>query len=67
MNVLELQSVDWAGNTNNIIFVKDNDIYVKYEANHTELQITNTGVPGLIYNGIPDWLYQGKNLMHSVK
>lgn len=57
---MELQSADWAGNTNNVIFVKDNDIFVKYETNHEEFRITETGIPGLVYNGIPDWLYQGK-------
>lgn len=24
-------------------------------------RITNTGVPGVIYNGIADWLYEGKH------
>lgn len=59
MNILELQSADWAGNTNNIIFVKDNDLYIKYEVSHKEIRITKTGIRNLIYNGIPDWLYQG--------
>ncbi|XKL68722.1 hypothetical protein PGB90_006491 [Kerria lacca] len=58
VNILELQSADWAGNTNNIIFVKDNDLYIKYEVSHKEIRITKTGIRNLIYNGIPDWLYQ---------
>lgn len=23
-----------------------------------DTQLTDTGVPGVIYNGVPDWLYQ---------
>lgn len=55
----EIQSAEWAGNTNNIIFVKNNDIYVRYEAIHEDVRITYDGQPGVIYNGVPDWLYQG--------
>lgn len=60
VKISELQSAEWAGNTNNIILVQNNDIYVKYEINHEEVRITNSGLPGIIYNGVPDWLYQGK-------
>lgn len=56
----EMQSVQWAGTTNNIIFVKDNDIYIKYDLGRGQVRITSDGKPGFIYNGIPDWLYQGK-------
>ena len=59
VKISELQSAEWVGNTNNLILVENNDIYVKYEMNHSEVRITSTGVPGIIYNGIPDWLYQG--------
>lgn len=62
VDVLELQSADWAGRTNNVLFVKDNDIYVKFEGSSSHLRLTDSGVPGLVYNGIPDWLYQGKRL-----
>ena len=57
----EMQSVEWAGNTNNVIFVKDNDIYLKYEHSNEEVRFTFNGRPGLFYNGVPDWLYQGKS------
>lgn len=59
VKISELQSAEWIGNTNNIILVENNDIYVKYETNHQEVRITETGIPGIIYNGVPDWLYQG--------
>ena len=55
----ELQSVDWLGRTNHLVFVKDNDLYVKLEHGPGPLRLTHTGVPGVVYNGVPDWLYQG--------
>ncbi|XP_065218302.1 inactive dipeptidyl peptidase 10 isoform X2 [Planococcus citri] len=67
VKISELQSVSWAGNTNNLILVENNDIYVKYEINHREVRITSTGVPGVIYNGVPDWLYQEEILPDTEK
>lgn len=28
-----------------------------------DYQITDTGVFGIIYNGVPDWVYEGKFLI----
>lgn len=61
-----LQYASWLGNTSSLLIVVDNDMYIKrspYE--ETDHRITNTGQPELIYNGIPDWLYQGKILQLS--
>lgn len=30
-----------------------------------DTQITITGLPGVIYNGVPDWLYQGEFQLHN--
>lgn len=39
--------------------IVNNDIYMKVTPTSAEeVAITTTGVPGVIYNGIPDWLYQ---------
>lgn len=39
--------------------ISDNDIYVRMAPSAAEdARLTDTGVPGVIYNGIPDWLYQ---------
>lgn len=57
-----LQYASWLGNTSSLLIVVDNDMFIKrspYE--ETDHRITNTGQPELIYNGIPDWLYQGKH------
>lgn len=56
-----LQSAKWLGNTTALILVVDNDIFVRQSPSEEEdIRITNTGHPDLIYNGIPDWLYQGE-------
>lgn len=36
------------------------DIYYRFGPRaHQSYRVTNTGIPGIIYNGIPDWLYEG--------
>lgn len=56
-----LQYATWLGNTTALLVVIDNDIYLRQSPSDEEdIRITNTGQLDLIYNGIPDWLYQGK-------
>lgn len=41
-----------------IAFVYENDLYYKPKVqNDLVCRITTTGKEGVIYNGIPDWLY----------
>lgn len=59
-----LQYAAWLGNTTSLIIVVDNDIYLKQSpSDEDDIRITTTGQPDLIYNGVPDWLYQGNNLV----
>ncbi|XP_026469614.1 inactive dipeptidyl peptidase 10 [Ctenocephalides felis] len=54
-----LQYAGWLGNTSAMVIVADNDIYLRLSPSEEEdYRLTNTGVPGRIYNGVPDWLYQ---------
>lgn len=34
----------------------------------TPIQLTSSGVEGVIFNGIPDWVYEGKwfNFLHEI-
>lgn len=58
-----LQYAAWLGNTTSLIIVVDNNIYLKQSPSDEEdIRITNTGRPDLVYNGVPDWLYQGNIL-----
>lgn len=55
-----------AGNA--LIWVHNYDIYYRQEvrASHA-YRITHDAVPGVVYNGIPDWLYEGEFIMHHNK
>ncbi|XP_054285172.1 inactive dipeptidyl peptidase 10 isoform X2 [Macrosteles quadrilineatus] len=54
-----LQVARWCGNTTRLVLVSDNDIYIRYSpGSTTDIRLTHTGHPSLIYNGVPDWLYQ---------
>ena len=61
-----MQHAEWLGNSTTLIIIVDNDIYLRQSpADEADIRLTHTGVPGLIYNGITDWLYQGKHLSSS--
>ncbi|XP_070531389.1 venom dipeptidyl peptidase 4 isoform X6 [Cardiocondyla obscurior] len=54
-----LQLATWAPRDNALIYVYQNNIYYRPEAEvANDYQITNTGVFGTIYNGVPDWVYE---------
>lgn len=56
-----LQYAAWLGNTTSLLIVVDNDIYLRQSpADEEDVRLTHTGYANLIYNGIPDWLYQGR-------
>jgi hypothetical protein len=58
-----LQLVRLAPVGNALVFVLDNDIYYRSSSSFgaNEQRITFNGVPGIFYNGVPDWVYEGKN------
>lgn len=57
-----LQYATWLGNTSSLLIVVENDIFVKRSpSDESDNRITSTGFADLVYNGVPDWLYQGKN------
>ena len=56
-----LQHVVWAPKGNALAFVYRNDIYYKESALSPNVhRLTNTGRPGVVFNGVPDWMYEGK-------
>ncbi|XP_025072942.1 dipeptidyl aminopeptidase-like protein 6 [Pogonomyrmex barbatus] len=59
MHQTRLQHATWLGNTSGILMISENDIFLRMGPAGTEdIRLTDTGVPGIIYNGVPDWLYQ---------
>ncbi|XP_030761357.1 inactive dipeptidyl peptidase 10 isoform X2 [Sitophilus oryzae] len=54
-----LQYVSWLGDTTSLLIVFNNNIYYRGSPeDETDTQLTFTGQPDVVYNGIPDWLYQ---------
>ncbi|XP_055547691.1 venom dipeptidyl peptidase 4 [Wyeomyia smithii] len=42
-----------------LVYVKDNNVYLRPNLiNDDEIPLTSDGVPGVIYNGVPDWVYE---------
>lgn len=64
---ISLQLATWAPQGNALVYVYQNNIYYRPEAEAAvDYQITDTGNFGTIYNGVPDWVYEGKPLPWTV-
>lgn len=52
----------FTGAGNALIWVYNYDIYYRQEVRATHAyRITHDAVAGVVYNGIPDWLYEGRS------
>lgn len=47
-------------NGHGLVMVQDYDIYYRTSPMSIGYRVTNTAVPGILSNGVPDWLYEGK-------
>jgi len=56
-NGQKLQYCRWSPTTDKISYVFNNNVYVFVEEG-LEIRITDEGIDGVIYNGIPDWVYE---------
>ncbi|XP_052125310.1 venom dipeptidyl peptidase 4 [Frankliniella occidentalis] len=56
----QLRSLVWAGDRSILWVTKDNNIYYRQDAKvaGADVAITTDGVDGLIFNGVPDWVYE---------
>lgn len=54
----EIQIAFFAPNGNGLAYIQDNNIYYMNFEFGLPAIITVDGVPGVIYNGIPDWVYE---------
>lgn len=56
-----VQRAQWAPTGSGLVFVHENDLYYKiHGSRHSRVvRITDTG-SSTVFNGIPDWLYQGQ-------
>lgn len=65
-DTISLQLATWAPRGNGLAYVYQNNIYYRPEAEvAVDYQITDNGVFEAIYNGVPDWVYEGELLPPS--
>ena len=59
-----VQYITWSPTGSQLVWVQNNDIYLQSNLTtpNTYLQITNNGEMNKIFNGVPDWVYEGDNL-----
>lgn len=41
------------------IYIFENNIYYQSDVRSNSLRITSSGMEGVIFNGLADWLYEG--------
>lgn len=53
----------WSPIGSELTYVQDNDIYhAVFKAGKNALRrVTKSGKPGIVFNGIPDWVYEGED------
>ncbi|XP_025073076.1 inactive dipeptidyl peptidase 10 isoform X3 [Pogonomyrmex barbatus] len=55
----------WTPRGHGLVMVQDYDIYYRTSPmSNTGYRVTNTAVPGILSNGVPDWLYE-EEILHS--
>ncbi|CAN9498251.1 unnamed protein product [Ophioblennius macclurei] len=53
-----LQHAAWGKQGQQLIYVFENNIYYQADARSSSLRLTSSGLEGVIFNGIADWLYE---------
>ncbi|KAM9487126.1 inactive dipeptidyl peptidase 10 [Clarias gariepinus] len=59
-----LQFASWGVLGQQLIYIFENNIYYKPDVKSSSLRLTSSGQEGLVFNGIPDWLYE-EEVLHS--
>ncbi|XP_053385534.1 dipeptidyl peptidase 4-like isoform X2 [Mercenaria mercenaria] len=56
---LEFQYVSWSPTVDGVVFVQNNDVYYRRNMyDEGAFQVTSTGKPDEIFNGVPDWVFE---------
>ncbi|XP_014905150.1 inactive dipeptidyl peptidase 10-like isoform X1 [Poecilia latipinna] len=59
-----LQHAAWGRQGRQLIYIFENNIYYQSDVKSSSLRITSSGMEGVIFNGIADWLYE-EEILHS--
>ncbi|EFA04427.1 venom dipeptidyl peptidase 4 [Tribolium castaneum] len=52
------QYAQWAPIGHGLVYVYLNNLYYLKEPSGEPIALTTNGIPGIIYNGVPDWVYE---------
>ncbi|XP_008323283.1 inactive dipeptidyl peptidase 10-like isoform X2 [Cynoglossus semilaevis] len=53
-----LQHAAWGRQGQQLIYIFENNIYYQSDVRSVSLRITSSGIDGVIFNGLTDWLYE---------
>uniref|UniRef100_S4RAZ4 Dipeptidylpeptidase IV N-terminal domain-containing protein n=1 Tax=Petromyzon marinus TaxID=7757 RepID=S4RAZ4_PETMA len=56
----EIQYITWSPSDHNLAYVYENNIYLKPNLTGPAVNVTTSGAYSQVYNGIPDWVYEGE-------
>ncbi|KAM9766272.1 inactive dipeptidyl peptidase 10-like isoform 2-T2 [Menidia menidia] len=59
-----LQHAAWGRQGQQLIYIFENNIYYQSDVRSNSLRITSSGMEGVIFNGLADWLYE-EEILHS--
>ncbi|XP_053554351.1 prolyl endopeptidase FAP-like isoform X2 [Bombina bombina] len=57
-----IQYISWSPVGHKLVYIMDNNIYLKIEPEDYAIQLTSNGKGNTIFNGIPDWVYEEEML-----
>uniref|UniRef100_A0A4W4GR64 Dipeptidylpeptidase IV N-terminal domain-containing protein n=1 Tax=Electrophorus electricus TaxID=8005 RepID=A0A4W4GR64_ELEEL len=61
-----LQFASWGSKGQQLIYIFENNIYYQPDVKSSSLRLTSSGREALVFNGIPDWLYEEEVLRSPV-
>ncbi|XP_008283867.1 inactive dipeptidyl peptidase 10-like [Stegastes partitus] len=59
-----LQHASWGRQGQQLIYIFENNIYYQSDVKSNSLRITSSGMEGVVFNGLTDWLYE-EEILHS--
>lgn len=58
-NKTEFQYISWSPTVDGLVFVLENNVFYRDNLLGTDaVQVTTSGEPDVIFNGVPDWVYE---------
>uniref|UniRef100_A0A673A107 Dipeptidyl peptidase like 10 n=1 Tax=Sphaeramia orbicularis TaxID=375764 RepID=A0A673A107_9TELE len=59
-----LQHAAWGRQGQQLVYIFENNIYYQSDVRSNSLRITSSGLEGVVFNGLADWLYE-EEILHT--